>query len=100
MIINHIIKIVTYQLINILKDSCGDPTPCMHNGVCDGTSGSPVCNCSTAYGYTGVTCNDDINECLGSSHCSNSGICNNTPGSFTCDCTDTGYVGERCETGG
>ncbi|XP_052775111.1 uncharacterized protein LOC128213450 [Mya arenaria] len=51
---------------------------------CDTVNGTCLCN----QFWTGVTCNDDINECLIPSICANkpNSGCHNTRGGFICDC--------------
>ena len=31
--------------------------------------------------------------------CENDGVCSVVGDSYSCDCTDTGYVGDECQTG-
>lgn len=52
-------------------------------------------------GWTGLTCESDINECNltwynDSSPCER-GVCINLDGTYECDCSGTGYTGDRCE---
>lgn len=47
----------------------------------------------TLLGWTGTTCEIDVNECS-YNPCAH-GSCINTNGSYSCNCTDTGYGG-RC----
>ncbi len=70
--------------------------PCQHSGSCTNTDGGYSCDCAGT-GYTGTTCQTDINECT-STPCQHGGACNNTAGSYTCDCAGTGYTGTTCQT--
>ena len=53
-------------------------------------------SCVCRAGYTGSSCDTDIDECVSSSPCQNGGTCNNTEGSFTCTCP-MGYTGDVCD---
>ena len=88
----------------ILADPCNVSNPCLNGAVCDSTSGSPICNCSTASGfYKGTNCGDDVDECSyvdnGKHVCLHGGVCGNTIGNYTCNCTETLYIGSHCQTG-
>lgn len=63
-------------------------------GSCTRISPSYFCDCSGT-GYTGSTCEEDVNECS-KSPCLNSGDCANTVGSFRCSCQN-GWTGNLCE---
>ncbi|CAG9772773.1 unnamed protein product [Ceutorhynchus assimilis] len=82
--------------INI--DECLTPTgrsPCQNGGVClDGISRYD-CNC-TGTGYTGLLCENDINECKDNASPCGSGTCENLPGSYRCTCGDSGKCGHHC----
>ena len=70
--------------------------PCQNNGKCSTNAfGHFSCHCSS--GWTGKTCNTDIDECSLSSRstCDHGGTCVNTPGSFSCNCIP-GYTGKCC----
>lgn len=56
--------------------------------TCDKVKGS--CTCHT--GWSGPTCNKDVNECQNTSTCLDvaNSTCQNTPGSYVCAC-NTGY---------
>ena len=101
--ISYILNVYLFNaflfILHLTVNSCVGDNPCMNEGGCDGSSGSPVCDCSTASGYTGVNCTEDIDECLDPNTCHNGGLCNNTEGHFTCDCASTGYIGDLCEIG-
>uniref|UniRef100_A0A0A1WPP1 Fat-like cadherin-related tumor suppressor homolog n=1 Tax=Zeugodacus cucurbitae TaxID=28588 RepID=A0A0A1WPP1_ZEUCU len=58
------------------------PNPCKNGGVCEEGDGTPHCMCR---GYTGPTCEIDVNEC--DNHpCGNGATCINEAGSFRCIC--------------
>ncbi|XP_061172996.1 neurogenic locus notch homolog protein 2-like [Saccostrea echinata] len=66
--------------------------PCQNGGSCVEKYGGYQCSCFT--GFTGINCENDINECL-DSPCSN-GTCVNSPGSYICGC-NLGFTGEHCD---
>ena len=53
--------------------------------------------CACADGYTGTTCEDDLDECADDSTCLNGATCINTVGGHSCVCP-ADYTGSRCET--
>ena len=66
---------------------------------CTNLPGSFKCDCKA--GIRGVTCNEDINECLlnngmGPCYRTNSKSCQNQFGSYTCTCRP-GFKGQDCE---
>eukprot|EP00045_Choanoeca_perplexa_P006138 m.52146 g.52146 ORF g.52146 m.52146 type:complete len:1402 (-) comp13482_c0_seq2:40-4245(-) len=63
-------------------DECAS-SPC-NNGTCIDGIQSFQCDCQGT-GYTGQTCNTDINECE-TDACTGGQLCTNTPGSYTCAC--------------
>ncbi|XP_062608392.1 neurogenic locus Notch protein-like isoform X3 [Saccostrea cucullata] len=65
---------------------------CQNGGSCIEKYGGYQCSCYP--GFTGINCENDINECL-DSPCSN-GTCENNPGSYICGC-DLGFTGELCD---
>ena len=52
-------------------------------GTC--TDGVNMFTCSCVEGYTGTTCETDINEC-NSNPCEHSGACSDVVNGFTCNC--------------
>ncbi|CAG5120714.1 unnamed protein product, partial [Candidula unifasciata] len=74
-------------------NECELDTTCQNNSTCINSFGSFTCAC--VEGWTGLRCEEDINECeLG--HCSNLGTCSNTPGGFQCECPIS-WQGNRCQ---
>jgi Notch-like protein len=57
------------------------------------SDGSFHCECLD--GWTGLKCDQDINECK-LEKCSGFGICVNTDGSYSCNC-QKGHSGRSCE---
>ncbi len=74
-----------------------DAFPCRHEGTCnEDTSVSSGFTCTCAPGWTGATCELDVDECA-SSPCDNGGMCENGPtDSYKCRCT-VGFRGDRCQ---
>ncbi|XP_037817925.1 cubilin homolog [Lucilia sericata] len=80
------------------KDECAEATePCKNGGTCYDSYNGFHCECTE--GYTGKTCEKDVDECylfagtdLG---CQNNGICINTPGSYKCNCAKE-FSGSHC----
>ncbi|XP_035688970.1 fibropellin-1-like [Branchiostoma floridae] len=68
-------------------DECASD-PCRNEGTCQDLINKYRCDCSP--GWTGVTCEADVNECdanNGQGSCDpNNGICQNSPGSYKCWC--------------
>ncbi|XP_021704618.1 fat-like cadherin-related tumor suppressor homolog isoform X2 [Aedes aegypti] len=58
------------------------PNPCRNGGVCEEGDDGPLCMCR---GYTGLTCEIDIDECE-KQPCGNGATCINEAGSFRCVC--------------
>ena len=73
-------------------DEC-DPNPCQNGGICTDGINSFTCSCED--GYSGDTCDININEC-DSNPCQNGGICTDGIDSFTCSCEE-GFTGMQCE---
>ncbi|XP_078482642.1 uncharacterized protein LOC100187250 isoform X3 [Ciona intestinalis] len=66
------------------------PPKCGRNGICVEALGSFSCTCSR--GWTGTTCDMNINECT-TNPCDPNANCQDTPGSYRCTCR-SGYVGD------
>ncbi|XP_035743302.1 cubilin-like [Vespa mandarinia] len=76
----------------ISNNSCVNH-PCVH-GTCVSTYHGFLCRCDS--GYTGTTCNTQIDPCS-PNPCKNNGVCIVTSGAVTCNCSSS-YTGSRCET--
>ncbi|OQR79590.1 protein jagged-1-like [Tropilaelaps mercedesae] len=79
--------------------------------ACEGADGLPVCangglcfsddsndtgfRCECPYGWTGETCQQDIDECVELSPCRHGGRCTNIIGGYSCACT-AGWQGVNC----
>ncbi|XP_048587785.1 protein kinase C-binding protein NELL2 [Nematostella vectensis] len=70
------------------------PNPCPStNMTCVELKGTPRYRCECPQGYTGATCETDIDECsINAANCHVDANCINTAGSFTCICKP-GYTG-------
>ena len=81
----------------VKEDPCDDD-PCKNEGRCSSPEpGVFECECRWS-GWTGSTCEDDIDECAsGFGPCNPYGTdkCINKPGSFRCDC-DSDHNGRLC----
>ncbi|XP_073838449.1 cubilin homolog [Musca autumnalis] len=83
---------------NVNKDECAETTePCKNGGTCYDLYKGYHCECPE--GWTGKTCEEDIDECyllagtdLG---CQNNAVCHNMPGSYKCTCAK-GFSGTHC----
>lgn len=58
------------------------PNPCRNGGVCEEGDNGPLCMCR---GYSGLTCENDVNEC-DKQPCGSGATCINEAGSFRCIC--------------
>lgn len=67
------------------------PNPCRNGGICEEGDTEPICKCR---GYSGPTCENDIDECL-NHPCDNGATCANEPGSFRCICPPN-LTGSNC----
>ncbi|XP_053390682.1 fibropellin-1-like isoform X2 [Mercenaria mercenaria] len=81
-------RCITIYVAGSDNDNC-DPDPCFNGATCiDGISNF-TCNCQN--GYSGETCNSDIDECYDdTNNCDVNAECTNTIGSYTCTCNE-GY---------
>lgn len=75
-------------------DDC-ESQPCQNGGHCVDESGGFRCDCNDT-GYSGKTCQNDVNECLNPIVCLNGGVCYDTYGSYICECPSN-YNGFNCE---
>ncbi|XP_066297370.1 uncharacterized protein [Branchiostoma lanceolatum] len=66
--------------------------PCQH-GHCVNKDGGYKCTCSP--GWTGLNCQQDINECNGPSTPCQHGRCVNKDGGYKCKCSQ-GWTGQNC----
>ncbi|XP_048353079.1 protein crumbs homolog 1 isoform X2 [Sphaerodactylus townsendi] len=98
----HCLPGYTGSFCEIDVNECSS-NPCLHGSVCVELSWSDwyrripelpsefsyhtaegyVCDCQT--GFTGIHCEEDINECH-INPCQNGGICENSLGNYTCHC--------------
>ncbi|CAF2038172.1 unnamed protein product [Rotaria magnacalcarata] len=77
------------------QDTCGTNNSCQNNATCYLNVGRELCIC--AAGFTGILCDEQIDECL-SSPCQHGGECIDGPNNYTCDCSDVFFHGSNCET--
>ncbi|RXM93218.1 Delta-like protein D, partial [Acipenser ruthenus] len=82
------------SLVNANLNYCTHHKPCMNGATCTNTGqGSYTCSCSP--GYTGASCEIEVNEC-DDNPCRNGGSCTDLENSFTCTCPP-GFYGKNCE---
>ncbi|KAH3889322.1 hypothetical protein DPMN_013375 [Dreissena polymorpha] len=75
------------------KGKCS-PNPCHNDGTC--TARKTKFKCTCVPGYTGVICQEDIDEC--ENHvCQNGATCVDIVNGFLCTCAG-GFAGDFCET--
>ena len=60
-------------LCNIDQDVCGHQSPCANGATCNNT-GDNSYHCDCAPGFTGLNCDEDIDDCA-SSPCKNGATC-------------------------
>nr|KAG5712444.1 hypothetical protein BaRGS_011418 [Batillaria attramentaria] len=77
-----------------VKDDVCDVNPCPANSYCHDNWNAYTCPC-LGTGYRGDRCQDDRDECNGTSVCFNEGLCINTVGSYECRCP-AGWTGQQC----
>ncbi|XP_047482510.1 LOW QUALITY PROTEIN: cubilin-like [Penaeus chinensis] len=70
--------------------------PCLNGGTCVQFPGSYTYTCTCQPGYTGHSCETQIDACA-SNPCLNGGTCNPGLNSYTCTCSSS-HTGERCQT--
>lgn len=73
--------------------SSGESEICKHHGECEDGPSGPICWCTG--GYTGATCQLDINECERGDACGPGSTCVNFQGGFRCLCP-ANATGMRC----
>ena len=83
--------IMVFLIVNI-SGLCF-PNPCQHEGYC--TDETFFFKCQCAEGYTGNTCETNIDEC-DSRPCKHNGTCFDGVNSYSCQCK-SGYYGSDCE---
>uniref|UniRef100_H3CC85 Delta-like protein n=1 Tax=Tetraodon nigroviridis TaxID=99883 RepID=H3CC85_TETNG len=73
---------------------CTHHKPCMNGATCSNTGqGSYTCSCRP--GFTGASCEVQVNECAGNP-CRNGGSCTDLENTYTCTCPH-GFYGNNCE---
>nr|CAB3264694.1 cadherin-related tumor suppressor-like [Phallusia mammillata] len=78
-------------IVSIVSDMCLGQ-PCENGAVCRDLSNGYVCECLP--GFTGSSCNVEINEC-DPNPCQNGGTCRDLIGKFECQCR-VGFNGATC----
>ncbi|KAM6923263.1 protein eyes shut homolog [Lycodopsis pacificus] len=74
------------------------PNSCLNGATCMTTSqpsSSPVYTCECPLGFTGTSCETEVNEC-DSSPCQHNGTCSDLLGRHECQC-HAGFLGKNCE---
>ena len=67
--------------------------PCQNGGICIPTANAFVCQCQN--GYTGSTCQSEVDECL-NNPCLNGATCIDQQEGYRCECTND-YQGSNCQ---
>jgi hypothetical protein len=70
------------------------PNPCQNGASCQNLANGFTCACPP--GFTGATCQTNIDDCAGSP-CLNGGGCTDGLNSYTCACPP-GFAGANCQT--
>ena len=85
--------------VELLGGVCSSECDCVAENSQTGTSDCDVVTglCLCLPGWTGNTCNMDVDECDTGAHNCGSNVCLNTPGSFNCEC-EQGTGGNCDET--
>ncbi|XP_025082470.1 multiple epidermal growth factor-like domains protein 6 isoform X16 [Pomacea canaliculata] len=76
------------QVSNRIPTCVQCPCNATNTALCDPVTG----NCTCKDGWTGATCDEDIDECLTSPCSGPYAICMNTLGTYTCLCVDGYYL--------
>lgn len=61
--------------------ACGS-LQCLHGATCSTGSAPPACVCPS--GWSGTSCDTDVDECQGAHGCPSANPCENLPGGYTC----------------
>ncbi|XP_054270391.1 protein crumbs isoform X2 [Macrosteles quadrilineatus] len=69
--------------------------PCHNGGTCTAAATGEGFSCTCVPGYTGATCQTNIEECA-SMPCQHGGLCTDLVNGYHCDCTPE-YTGASCE---
>uniref|UniRef100_A0A8C6PEY9 Growth arrest specific 6 n=1 Tax=Nothobranchius furzeri TaxID=105023 RepID=A0A8C6PEY9_NOTFU len=79
-----------YPKYTDIPDQCS-PSPCNARGTvrCEDKKGDFLCHCFT--GWTGASCENDVDECIENGNGGCDQECNNTIGSYRCSCHQ-GYM--------
>ena len=70
-----------------------DSNPCEHSGRCTNVGADYTCDCQG--GYTGASCETEINECA-SNPCGNNSECHDLADRYDCTCM-AGWEGADCD---
>ncbi|XP_065915266.1 uncharacterized protein [Dysidea avara] len=71
-----------------------DPNPCENQGECMSQNLNYTCICRQD--FTGMNCEQRINDCVPINPCQNNGICTDGFASYFCTCPE-GITGDSCE---
>lgn len=87
------VAVATVDNVFIDWDDCIGVNQCLNGGTCVNDLNEFVCSCAS--GFTGILCQEDIDECKGVD--CGQGVCVPGVGNYTCTC-DSGWYGEFCDT--